>query len=518
MASLYTLSLLANETRAKVRAPRVAQEAIAYNLKTETWNAPIPLSGGDARTPGRFIWGDFDQVLEPRPYIDASGAEQEMVDEYLWNPFCDVAISFGYRNSATDLVALYLNGVKCDLRLFTYTWYDSTQTAADPTIIADKGAANTMAFMGQCYIVIRNLDLSKFGNALPAPSAELADSDDAVMTLAESITERAVALAQMDEDVITFVNMNEEVKGFIAWEDADFNDHLASDAALKGFDYFESGDGIKCAKIVDGSTYTVDRTLTMADLLPLSDAAIQITRAADEDTPYVVICNYVDWTVEFRMSLQRARRLSPIGSARALNSRSEASFTTSLIMNANEALEAAARALFNMAEGRNQALFKVHAGHLDIEPGAVLVLPAVDGVVMTVKAIETTLNPDRSMEIRGQVLQTNETLDLVGESGDSDGLTSGRPMVPVELPLLSAQATAYAPVISTPVSVILPLVTAEATANAPEISTAAIVDLPASDAEAMAYAPDIVAGADIRTTSGGDTRVTAGGDTRTVEI
>jgi hypothetical protein len=403
--------------------PSIAKEPIAYNLKTETWGAPIPLTGGDARTPGRFIWGRSSQSLAGRRYFDSTGAEQVSATEFEWNGVCDVAVSFGYRTSATNLVALYFNGVQVDLRLLTYAWYNSQQLNADPTIIADKGVARAMAFKGQAYIVIRNLDLTKFGNSLPAISA-IMEAASGSLTLATSITDRATALAQISADSFEFDGMDEAVIGYCAWEEAELRDHLVNDGALKGFEHWESGAAIKCKKIVSDTDYTIDRVLTARDLLPIDQAGTLVTRGAEEDAPYVVICNYIDWTVEFKTSFQRARRLRPNGQPQALDSRATAEFTSCLIMQASEALEAATRALFNMEAARVQVRFRVTRSNLDIEPADVLQLPAIDGVVLVVKVMETTFEPDRTTSCAGVVLFTADDYALEGEAGTADGVTS----------------------------------------------------------------------------------------------
>lgn len=57
----------------------------------------------------------------------------------------------------------------------------------DSTMEADKGVGNVPAYKGIAYVVIPNLDLTPFGNALPSASAELYERLDRVDSLEEGV-------------------------------------------------------------------------------------------------------------------------------------------------------------------------------------------------------------------------------------------------------------------------------------------------------------------------------------------
>lgn len=435
MASLYTLSL---SEHAKVAASPLPPKGIAtgpavYNLKTETYGQTIPLAAGQRRLPGAYIWAKVSRNLEQREYLTDAGVTALSDTEYLYNSTADVAVSFGYvadSAATTELTTLYFDGVQVNLSKISYTFYNGAQTTADPTIVADKGASVTPAFKGQAYIVIRNLDLSKFANKFPAISAVLTDTGGGTTTLEWSITKRATLLGELTASDFTFTNMTPTYPGFMVWQNSDLKTHLQNDGLLFGFDFFESGGKIKVVRRVDGATYTSDRTLTEDDLLDLGQGqGVEIVRGDEQDVPSIVHCNYVDVSVEYRMSRQRARRVQV--PAPALNSNNTADLTTSVIMTASNALSAAARAMFRMDTGRVSVSFRLPQRHLDIEPGDILILPTIGTKVFTVKVQEATLREDLSLDVAASVLLTDEDISLTGAEGDGLIIDMAEPAVAV---------------------------------------------------------------------------------------
>jgi hypothetical protein len=428
---------------------KVATEPVEYNLTTETWGRTIPASAGVRRLPGAYIWAKVNRNLEQREYLDGTGAEALSETEYLYNSYADVAVSFGYvadTAATTSLTTLYMDGVQVSLNKITYTFYNGQQTIADPDIVADKGAANTPAFKGQAYIVIKNLDLSKFSNKFPAISAVLTDTGGGTTTLEWSMTKRATLLGELTSSDFTFVNMTPTYSGFMVWENSDLKSHLQNDGLLFGFDFFESGGKIKVARKVDGSTYTTDRTLTAPDLLDLGRGqAFELMRGDEQDIPSVVHCNYVDESVEYRMSRQRARRVRhPTPS---INSTNTSDLTTTVIMTASQALTAAARAMFRMDVGRTSISFRLPQRHIDVEPADILALPTIGTKVFTVKVQEATLREDLSLDINASVLLTDEDLSLTGQVGDGleTGTSNISPAVGTASGVGTATGVAYVP-------------------------------------------------------------------------
>lgn len=302
---------------------------------------------------------------------------------------------------------------------------DGSIVSADLTYDADAGTFSSHGSTGY--------GLANGGGVLARINFGGAPTEVVPLSLAWSIVKRGTQLGQLTDGQIETEGLGELISGFLVWENADFRSHLDNDGALFGFDYFESGAGIKCRKAVDGATYTIDRVLTEGDFVVDDDRAamIQAGRAGQEETPAIVNCNYIDSTVEYRISKQRARRAGfPVP---ALNSNRTADFVTSIIMDADDALSAAGRALFRMDAGRLAVSFRLNSRHIDVEPSAILQLPAIAGRVLVVKVRDATIREDLSVELSAQVLLANESIALTGGTGDGLVTTNDPPVVAVRL-------------------------------------------------------------------------------------
>jgi hypothetical protein len=133
-----------------------------------TWGKVIPISLGLRRISPQLIW------LKAPVLIGVTAT-------------ADFAVSWGYNadvnKSGTRCTALYANGTliwtigrgKILPGSWSWTFYPGTESQGqDPTMVADKGAANTPAYRNQMYGVFRNFPLQKFGFKLPGISAEIA--------------------------------------------------------------------------------------------------------------------------------------------------------------------------------------------------------------------------------------------------------------------------------------------------------------------------------------------------------
>lgn len=146
-------------------APSIAP-VLDNNVSVSVYGRVIPISAGKRRLPGDLIWLRQDQLNTEGQYT-ANGA-----------------YSFGYRlipASTCNLVKLWANGVIIydavagfQAEGLTFVFYDGSQTAIDPEIAADKGAAITPAYKEQIYI--RGIFPTKeFNGSLPNISALVAD-------------------------------------------------------------------------------------------------------------------------------------------------------------------------------------------------------------------------------------------------------------------------------------------------------------------------------------------------------
>lgn len=154
--------------------PRLATRDTAFS----TYGLDIPISLGDRRLTGQVVWA---RKLEER---------SETKDGFTtFSYFGTFAVSFGY-GADTTATGRRLVDVTADGRLildnsvngrgiarsFVYRWYDGSETQPqDPAIVADLGATNTPAYLGQMLLVIENLPLKSFDDKIPLIQARVDD-------------------------------------------------------------------------------------------------------------------------------------------------------------------------------------------------------------------------------------------------------------------------------------------------------------------------------------------------------
>lgn len=360
-----------------------------------------------------------------------------------FHPNCQIGTSFLFASNALDGSA---TSVSTDDGSFTnYAFADLTA----PEILGANVTGNAGQIFdtsGTSLLITKLFNSTAPRDEAPAVLLTLGSGGTATgTTLSGSIKGRATVLAELTAAQITTVNLDDAITGWLVWENSEFKSHLTNDGALFGFDYFESGTGIKCIRHVDGSSFTVNRVLTDADLLLMENDTATISRIDERDIPAIGKVNYIDPSVEYRVSSQRARRARyPIP---AVNSNRTAEYTTSVIMDATTALSQCAKALFREDTGRVALTFMLKRTQLAVEVGDIVQLPAIDGKVFTVRIVEWILQPDFSMQCTGLVLLENEAISLTSSGGESFTYTNGAPRL-MRSPFIRSTARVYPATIS----------------------------------------------------------------------
>lgn len=97
----------------------------------------------------------------------------------------------------------------------TFTFYPGNGTQnPDPTIEAALGSGNAPAYRGLCYIVCKNLNVTKLSGSLPTFSAEIKQSN--TKNVGELITELCQLSGQLtDVDAIDVTGLTDEVYGYV---------------------------------------------------------------------------------------------------------------------------------------------------------------------------------------------------------------------------------------------------------------------------------------------------------------
>ncbi len=244
-------------------------------------------------------------------------------------------------------------------------------------------------------------------------------------------------------DQLEFIGLDDiPVHGIVITENTDFKSFLQNAGRTYGFDYTESGDNIKMKKSVVGTVFTVDAAYTISDLVPLNrEGAVIQTRAEEQSLPTVIEFSYQDSSIDFQSSKQRARRAD-------VHSTMVQSFGVPFVMDADEAITAAAVALFREWQQRVSYKLKVSVAKIQQEPTDIITFPFGSSTI-TGKVMAATINSDLSQNITAVSLLTSETVDatLIGFSGDPN--IDNLPLTPaVEPSTGSIIYTGFVPTVS----------------------------------------------------------------------
>lgn len=305
----------------KIQGPRLSD----LNVQSSAYGESIPLVWGPQnRLAGNVIWSTG--LIERAKVVEAGKGGTETT-QYSYST--SVAIVLAGRECAS------IARVWCNKKLvfefsegnFTATpsgdstvytpisgkgsvfkemrFYPGTMTqAADSWMEADLGAGNVPAYRGTCYVVLKDLNLADYGNALPSIEFELvADesitSGDIVREICAKGGVAAIATF-LDDNVLGYkVSKNEEVSSAIMPLEQAYD-----------FTMVEQHGQIRAER----RAYTIHATMPESDMAarPASSNEAkdiyEFSRLSTADLPREVSVSYPDPAFDFQPSTQTARR------------------------------------------------------------------------------------------------------------------------------------------------------------------------------------------------------------------
>jgi GTA TIM-barrel-like domain/Putative phage tail protein len=164
-----------------------------FRLMGASDGSMIPLIWGRARVAGQVIWAtQFRETVTTSG--GGKGAPKPKTQQFSYTVSLAVALCEG---EITRIGRIWADGLEIEKDQLNLRVYRGTETqVSDPRIAAVEGQDNAPAYRGTAYVVIEDLDLSRFGNRLPQFNFEVmrrANSDTTnLLDLPASI--RAVAL------------------------------------------------------------------------------------------------------------------------------------------------------------------------------------------------------------------------------------------------------------------------------------------------------------------------------------
>jgi len=164
-------------TRAQVEQMRLA----GLREQQSHYGRPIPAVWGKMRFGGNILWaGDF-YVADANSFLPPPSVQPAPGDPipagYVWRADVAILLCRGPVNGvaciwADDTVIYAAPGTSATVGTgFSYysiaIYHGNEAQTPDGTMSAALGAGNVPAYRGSCYVVIRGLDLTRWGNRLP---------------------------------------------------------------------------------------------------------------------------------------------------------------------------------------------------------------------------------------------------------------------------------------------------------------------------------------------------------------
>lgn len=384
----------------QLQGPRLSD----LRVTASTYGAPIPLIyGPENRIGGNIIWAT--DLKERKKKSGGKGGPE--VTEYIYSVSLAVALGQGpiqrlkkiWANSKLlfdiDALDVQPDPPTPEVGMVVIGWqkipipvpgagrqeggnfsilrfYQGNGTQeVDPTIEAIEGVGNVPAYRHTAYVMLHDLLLADYGNAIPNLEFEVEAH--------ESITVGAVV-----RDI---------------FERAGITEHSTSSltAPLRGFQVTQAGAAWQAVQpltrayhfdVADqaGQLRCVPRGRGLRAVIPIEDMGareasdggriepIRFETESDTRMPQEVVVNYADPAMDYQVNSQRASRAA--GSSEH-NVRAE----LPLVLTADEARQIADRELWGAWAGRRTARFTVSDRWSGLAPGDVVGLPAAGNVI-----------------------------------------------------------------------------------------------------------------------------------------
>ncbi len=224
-------------------------------------------------------------------------------------------------------------------------------------------------------------------------------------------------------DQIDTSSITDDVIGAILLERVPFRDLMANIGAVYDFDVFESEGKIKFAQALKGMSFVVNFTLTPSDLAPIeggealepNDPAAEATRDPVDQKPGAVELTYLDITTDYQTNTAFARRTRfPINTTGNIDVE-PLEFAVPIIMVPADALLRSTRLLYRAWNDTSNVEYRVPTAFLTMEPADIVIVP-IDGQNYTVKNLETLINGDHSVSVRGETVSSEEIDETAAQS------------------------------------------------------------------------------------------------------
>jgi hypothetical protein len=386
----------------------------------DTWGRTIPYSKGARRLPGAKLWA-----------LGIEGGEI-LVD----TAFGSWAETFGYPLHPGE--SIYANEVFFDGTIvWTFaegwiipgvdqsildtlddpTFYYGTETQEpDPNIVADKGAANTPAFLGEIYGVFINVPLATFSNRRPSQvEVEFLPSDGLPILVADALVDVGV----IGGKTMVASGIDDIADGVVFANGMNPRSIISNYAEQYNYQVID-GDPIRLVRRGLNDDFAVDDTIVSTDFTDETVDVVELTRADPSTLLAQVTLSGPDRAINYQVSPQYANL--PIFPVRATTSENIKTVQTDFIISAVQRLSIAYGMLYrNLAQGLT-GTFALQPWKAAVEEGDILSVPTSQGQ-FALEITKKTALPDHGVELESRFFLSESGAALSADSGDI--LTAG---------------------------------------------------------------------------------------------
>lgn len=405
---------------AKINTHQEIGKQSDLKMQTASMGTPIITGYGRARVAGNIIWGTkFTEHVHTSTQSFGGGGKgggggggSITTTTYSYTVSFATAICAGPIKSVlrawADGVEIKMHGADVPI---DYTLYlgDEVQQP-DPFMVGIEGADNVPAYRGLAYIVVKDLDVGKFGNRIPSLTFEVEFPEDGVEDIIRNVT-RAAGLPVEKIHMEGIANMR--VEGFTIAGDKTFRSQIEALQTVFPFDGFAYDGNIIFRKRGTGDVVTIDADDLGAQENESEESALTAVRTPDIDLPKTVKLAYISKD----RSYQDGTASYTKAVAHGVN---EVSLDTSLVLKDSDAVMVTEQRMKEYWASRTSFSFKLSTRYATVQAGTLIDLPyngrSVKAMVTNVSYGQPGLNEITAHLIHGQTFAAvKRDLDTAGK-------------------------------------------------------------------------------------------------------
>ena len=404
---------------AKINTHQEIGKQSDLKMQTASMGTPIITGYGRARVAGNIIWGTkyTEHVHKETQNFGGGkggggGGGSITTTSYSYTVSFAAAICAG---PIKRILRAWADGVEIKMKGWDspldYTLYlgDEVQQP-DPFMVGIEGADNVPAYRGLAYIVVKDLDVGKFGNRIPSLTFEVEFPEDGVEDIIRNVT-RAAGLPVEKIHMEGIANMR--VEGFTIAGDKTFRSQIEALQTVFPFDGFAYDGNIIFRKRGTGDVVTIDADDLGAQENESEESALTAVRTPDIDLPKTVKLAYISKD----RSYQDGTASYTKAVARGVN---EVSLDTSLVLKDSDAVMVTEQRMKEYWASRTSFSFKLSTRYATVQAGTLIDLPyngrSVKAMVTNVSYGQPGLNEITAHLIHGQTFAAvKRDLDTAGK-------------------------------------------------------------------------------------------------------